>query len=287
MPRKMILPSDLLMTLVWTVLMLILVLIPGLSKTVLNTILVWPMVLFIPGYAAIATLFPKKDDLEVLERIALSSCLSVAIVFIIGLPLYFISRMGFNYVLLVVCLSTVVLIVIAAYRRGKLPEKDRYDMLFWLFYEFIYGEFNCPRSKIDWIKNCILIFFIVIGISGLYFVITAPKIGERFTEFYILGPDGKADNYPAKFKYNYPATVLVGVVNHEYSPVNYTVQIALDNTTLADTWFLLGHNETFEKNMTFVPDKNGTDMKLEFLLFKEDNFTAPYRELYLRVNVIK
>ncbi len=36
--------------------------------------------------------------------------------------------------------------------------------------------------------------------------------------------------------------------------------------------------------MIFVPYKKGTDLKLEFLLFKDDNLTAPYRELHLWVN---
>jgi uncharacterized membrane protein len=39
--------------------------------------------------------------------------------------------------------------------------------------------------------------------------------------------------------------------------------------------------------MIFIPDKEGTNMKLEFLLFKGDNFTLPYRELFLWVNVTK
>jgi uncharacterized membrane protein len=132
-----------------------------------------------------------------------------------------------------------------------------------------------------------LILSIALAIGMLYFVITTPKIGERFTEFYILGPEGKAENYPTILRNNSPSDILVGVVNHEYVNVNYTVRIALDKEILTDTWFSSGHNQTWEKNLTFVPDKEGTDMKLEFLLYKEDNFTAPYRDLHLWVNVTK
>lgn len=34
------------------------------------------------------------------------------------------------------------------------------------------------------------------AIGTLAYVIITPKAGERFTEFYILGLEGKADNYP-------------------------------------------------------------------------------------------
>jgi uncharacterized membrane protein len=43
--------------------------------------------LFLPGYALIATLFPRKGDLDGIERIALSFGLSIAITPLLGLGL--------------------------------------------------------------------------------------------------------------------------------------------------------------------------------------------------------
>lgn len=146
---------------------------------------------------------------------------------------------------------------------------------------FIPGQ----KSNVDRILSIILIFSIIFAIGMLYYVITSPKIGERFTEFYILGSSGKADNYSTQLKVGSSTTLLTGVVNHEYSTVNYTVQIVLNNDTLSSRRLTLSNNEIWEKNITFVPIKAGNDMKLELLLFKENNFTSPYRELYLWVNM--
>ena len=287
MNKPIKLPSDILIILIWTVITFIFVIIPYLSEGLIRTVLSIPMVLFIPGYVLIAALFPEKDDLAGIERLALSFGLSIAVVPLLGMVLNFTIGIRLITILITLCLYTVALLVIAAYRRERLPENERFSVPFHRVYELVDEEFNAPRIKTDRILTGVLLFSIALAIGMIFFVIITPKIGERFTEFYILGSEGKTQDYPLVLKYNSPATILVGVVNHEYVPVNYTVRIALDKELLTDTWFSLDHNTTWEKNMTFVPNKNGTDRKLEFWLFKEDNFTAPYRELHLWVNVTK
>ena len=287
MPKKINLPSDLLIILIWNILTVIFIFTPFLSETIFRTILGIPMVLFLPGYALIAALFPKKGDLDGIERIALSFGLSIAVVPLLGLLLNFSFGIRLIPILVTLCIYTTILIFTAAYRRDKLPSDERFTVPFHRFYEIIEEEFNTPKSRTDRILTVILILSLALAIGMLYFVITTPKIGERFTEFYILGPEGKAENYPTILRNNSPSVILVGVVNHEYANVNYTVRIALDKEILTDTWFSSDHNQTWEKNLTFVPDKEGTDMKLEFLLYKDDNFTAPYRDLHLWVNVTK
>jgi uncharacterized membrane protein len=243
------------------------------------------MVLFIPGYVLIAALFPRKDDLDKVERLALSSGLSIAITLVLGMLLKFTSGAELVDLMPALYLLTLIFILFAAYRRKKQPPQERFYVPFNRLQELVEEERDMTGSKNDRINNGILIFTIVLAVSMLYFVITTPKIGDSFTEFYILGPEGKADNYTTTLQSNYPATILVGVANHEYVSVNYTVRIALDKDIQTDTLFSLGHNEIWETNVTFVPEMIGTNMKLEFWLFKEDNFSSPYRELYMWVNV--
>ncbi len=279
-------PLFLFIPLFWTLIILAFIIVPSLSDTAVSKLMTLPLLLFIPGYVLAAALYPKKDDLDTVERIALSFGLSIITAPLLGLFFYFTSGIELTSLLVALCLYTEVLVLIAAYRLGKMPEAERFSGIFHIIYELIDNEFN-HASWTNMISTGILIFFITLAAGMLFFVITTPGIGERFTEFYILGPDGKADNYTIDLKYNSPAQILVGVVNHEYVSVNYTIQVALEKDVLTDTWFRLNHNETWEQNINFVPDEEGKDMKLEFWLFKEDNFTAPYRELHLWVNINK
>jgi len=66
-------PSDLFIIMGLVLLTDIFVLTPGINETMFRNILGLPLVLFLPGYALIAALFPAKSDLDGIERVALSS----------------------------------------------------------------------------------------------------------------------------------------------------------------------------------------------------------------------
>jgi uncharacterized membrane protein len=279
--------SDLILVLIWVIFVLVSIISPVFEGSFIRTALGVPVVLFIPGYVLIATLFPKKNYLNFTERTVLSLGLSIAIVPLLGLLLNFTVGIKLVPVVFTLCIYTVALALIAVYRRDKLPEGERFIVPLYRLYEVINNEISADRSRTDKILTGILISAIVLAAGTLYFVITMPKAGEKFTEFYILGPSGKAENYPTTLKHNSSSQIMVGVVNHEYAFANYTVQIALNESILSDTRLSLNHNETWENNLTFTPDRMENNTKLEFWLFKEDNFTAPYRELHLWVNVTK
>jgi len=78
---------DLLLILLTTLTAIIFIITPKLNETFIRTILGLFLILFIPGYSLIVVLFPKKDDLEGVERLALSFGLSIAVTPLIGLVL--------------------------------------------------------------------------------------------------------------------------------------------------------------------------------------------------------
>ena len=275
--------SDLLAILSWTIVSFLFIIIPALKDTAIRSILGIPMILFIPGYVLIAALFPKKEDLEVTERIAYSFGVSIVMVPLIGLLLNFTFGMGLYPIFFSLSIYIIVLSCITIYRRRNLFEAERFDVSVKRIYKNLVIE-NIPKNRMDYILTGIFLFMTIIGAGTLIYVIITPITIEKYTEFYILNNTGKAENYPINLYENNSTNLLVGVSNHEYSFVNYTIQIELDKKILKSEQLRLKNNELWEENMTFVPDKKGKDLKLEFLLFKEDNFIEPYRELHLWVN---
>jgi len=146
---------------------------------------------------------------------------------------------------------------------------------------------------LDKILTALLIISIITAAALTIYVIITPKKGEEFTEFYILGPSGKAADYPTSLSVGEKGEVIVGVVNHEYENVSYLFRAEIENRTIGEKKFQLTHNETLEFPFVFTvtasQDEKGRK-KLEFILFKEgqgegESAAMPYRNLHLWINV--
>lgn len=239
-----------------------------------------PFVLFFPGYTLIAALFPKKEDLDGIERVALSFGLSIAVVPLIGLALNY-TPWGIRLTPILISLLAFISVMsgIALYRRRRLAEEECFYPSF---------EFEVPEPKemalVDRLLSVLLIISILFAIGSLAYVITKPKVGERFTEFYILGMKGKADGYPRDLRVGEPGRVIVGVVNHEYRTIDYYVKIRMGGYVVAETGPIrLGNGRKWEQPMQFQAGQPHQNMKVEFLLYRKGD-RRPYRDLHLWVN---
>jgi len=286
-------PSDLLIIIGLMLLTDISVLTPGISETMLRNTFGLPFVLFLPGYALIAALFPAKSDLDGIERVALSFGLSIAIVPLIGLGLNY-TPWGITTLPILISLSAFIFIMcgLAYLRRAKLPETEAFDFSLRATALSLKAEImENSESKLDRTLTVFLILSILLSVATLAFVVVSPKEGEHFTEFYLLGSEGKADNYSTKYILGESGTVTVGIINHEYRAVNYTMELKLENESLSlpenVKHITLAHNETWEEPVIFTPAFEGKNMKLEFLLFNETEKNVPYRDLHLWVDVNK
>lgn len=247
------------------------------------------MVLFVPGYSLIAALFPKIDDLDGIERLALSFGLSIAVVPLIGLGLNY-TPWGIRLTPVVISLAifTIAMSAVAHVRRMSLAAEDRFFVPFREEVASLKREIQADdKSRLDRALTVILIITILMSVFALIYVIVTPKQGEKFTEFYILGPGGKAYDYPTQVQVGNKSTVIVGLVNHEYALVNYTMHMNLDNSIILVENMTLPHNQTWEDPVSYVLNKTGDEQKLELLLYKEGNFTRSYRDLHLWVNVTR
>jgi len=181
-------------------------------------------------------------------------------------------------------------VLVANRRRHGLKAEERFGIDFAGVYRQAKSEvFAEDRSQFDKVLTVVLIVAILLSIATLAYVVVVPKQGEKFTEFYILGPDGKADNYPVKYTLGDQKPVIVGITDHEYRNVTYDLVVALNDsktvTNLYTQTLTLADNQTWEQPVTVKPDRAGSNMEMEFLLYADGNMTSPYRECHLWVNV--
>jgi len=135
------------------------------------------------------------------------------------------------------------------------------------------------------VLSIILGITIIGALGALGYVIATPKVGERFTEFYVLGLEGKAIDYPEELKVGEEGKVVVGIINREHETVSYRMEMRIDGVKHKESGALvLGHDERWEEIVSFTPDRAGDNQKVEFLLYKEGQSEA-YQSLHLWVNV--
>jgi len=292
----------------------------------LRVILGLPFILFIPGYIFVFALFPiRKTDhgIDLIERIALSLGLSVAIVPLFGLAFNYTSwGIRLDTILISIFIFNMGIGLLAIYRWIMTTPEERFIIT-------VNVTFPKPNAKFDKLLNSILAIFIIIIVVLLVYVIIVPKTGEQFTEFYLLGPGRIGANYSTTLAVGENASVILGIVNHESQTINYTIEVwlvnqttiynqtTLENKTVYDhVWFIdkitiiLNHTPAdiekrwepqWEYNFTFNITRKG-NFKLTFLLFStptenytynkdykglaEEKINNAYRETHLWVTVV-
>lgn len=293
MAEKRQLPLDLLLVAGLVLLIDMLVLVPAFSVSFLRTYLGILMVLFLPGYALAGAIFPAKNDLEGIERAVVSFALSISVAPIVGFGLNS-TLWGITEIptLTVFSVFTLLMCAVAYYRRSLLPEVEAFKTPSKTYFLNIKAEIlKESGSTFDRALAVFLVFLVVASVGSLAYIIGNPKNGEHFTEFYIMGPNKTIGNYPTELIKGEKATIFVGIVNHEYRTVDYTMDVKLGNRSLPlpenQKHITLGHNMSWEEPVVFTPAVEGNGTKLEFLIFNETEKKTPYRNLHLWVNVTK
>lgn len=131
----------------------------------------------------------------------------------------------------------------------------------------------------------ILALALVGTIAAIGYAIAQPAAGERFTDFYILGLGGKADQYPTELILGEEGRVVLGVVNHEQKAMSYRAEININGEKVAEIGpIILNDGEKWEQEVSFVPAGVGPNQKVEFLLYEAEGINV-YRALLLWINV--
>src|SRR5206468_7053238 len=121
-----------------------------------------------------------------IERIALSTGLSIAIVPLLGLLLNFTPwGIRFTPVLAIIVAFTLLLGLAAYLRRMQLPPNHRLSA-------------TLELTLFGWRRQTVLVRILTLGLgvsvivasATLAYIASTPRPAERFTEFFLLGPGG-------------------------------------------------------------------------------------------------
>jgi len=256
---------------------------------VLHLLLGHVFVLYVPGYLLQTILFPRSDELDRIERVGLSFGLSVAVASLLALllnwlpwgirPLPIIAGQGG---------LTFCLMLFAVWRRSLkpvvgaiAPPVDLHPRFWW-----------SGRSILD---RCLyLLAFAVLLIAGLAaaWVFLVPSPEYYMTEFYILGTQGLAEEFPREVQVDEQQQVTIGIRNLEQDDHNYQVEVWAVDPESSSQRVLLVQTEPFllrrgmrrQTAQTLIMPWQGQDQQVEFLLFI-DKDQQPYRTLRLILNV--
>jgi uncharacterized membrane protein len=255
-----------------------------LNKTIIRSILGLFLIVFLPGYALIALLFPKKNDLNILERMTFTVILSVVITALIGMILNY-SPWGIRIGSLLLTLAgvTVVLCAAAFWRRNQVPDEDYLQYNFGRFFNNIKTGFS-RETKTGKYLSIILAISIILALSSTAYVLAKPKENDSYTQFYVLGPDGKINNYPTSVLSGQQGNLIIGIVNHENKPESYHLLVTSDGSVQIDEVLTLNDKQKMEIPFNFTAGDPG-QRKMEFILYKLPDNNNAYRNLYIWLNI--
>ena len=257
--------------------------------TSIRTILAIPFLFFFPGYSLIAFLFIEEKSIGNVERVALSFALSIVATSLIGFGLaYTPFGLRLDPVLASMVFFNIVFCLLSLWKRSNIDAPylpfDPFEL--WQSAKRSLGR----QDGIDRTLTIVLALAMISSVAALAYVVAVPREGEKFTEFYILGPGGNATGYPHNLSMDQNASVIVGINNHENRQVRYIVQVWLVNASFVnnstviqnmfffDQWSIVLNSTPanldgpsipqFQKNYTFSIHVPG-HFKLWFFLFKD------------------
>jgi uncharacterized membrane protein len=267
--------------------------VPALDRSIIQFGLAIVFFMFLPGYAFVAALFPRRNDPGVIERFALSAGMSLVISPLIGFLLNF-TIVGIRTLPLTACVAgfTGLCMAVALLRRIMVPAGKRYRVDLLSPLRETWGAIR-PGDKngIEKTATVMVLASLAIAAITVAFVAAVPVQHEKYTELYLYGKNSTISGYPLNFTLGESKPVIVGVANHEGATMAYDLVVALDpgdgtqRSELYSYHIVLGNNETFENAISLSPDRAGDRMNMLFMLYAGGTTGTPYRVCNLWVDV--
>jgi uncharacterized membrane protein len=266
-----------------------------------------PFLLFVPGYALIAALFPDRGSmyqrhrLDGLERTLYAVVASICLAVIVGVNLDFTSW-PIRPVPVVSALAAVTYLstLVSLYRRKALGSEATKSA----------AQLNTgtnSRTQLNdsgvQLGSIVVAVAIVVALVSVTFVAAQPQRGETYSEFGLLTENNgtlQADGYPEEMALGESNELYFTVTNREQQQTEYVVVVQLTRTaptgavmesarlnTYTET---TAPGDTWQQRHTVTPVLEGERLRLTYLLYRDSLPEQPtvdnaYRETHIWIDV--
>jgi uncharacterized membrane protein len=299
------LPPDVVAILGFLTVVNLAIVVVGVVSAPLRVALGTPLLLFLPGYVLVTTLFPRATVPETRqgsgafsvlprqycalngpERAALSFGLSLAILPLFALVVAF-SRWSFTVDAVVLGLSLFVLLgaVTSVFTRSAVSPEARFEVSILAWSSRVW-KFMFAGTLRNSVVNVALVLSIVLSVAVVGFAFAAPQDGERYSEMTLLTEteDGEyvAGEYPEVFATGEQRDLVVGIENNEQVQTEYTIVTRVERVSTSDgSVAVLEANEVRRRVVTLDPgeqwydnhavtlDATGEDLRLSYYLYRD------------------
>ena len=276
--------NDIFLLLLLTAFTMLSIFIPILSTTYLKAVLGIVFVSFLPGYAFISYLFPKKSTINLSERLLLSFATSIALVTLLGFILNY-TPFGIHLEIMAVIITLFISLfaILTYFKRKYVDKSEAFSPVFIPKIENI-KKIVERENKIDKGLSIILIILIILTISMTTYAIVKPKPIENFSEFYILGSNGM-NNYPTILNSGQNASLTAVIVNHENEPKSYRMVLNLNGTKIGEKNITLENGQRLDIPIIFTAGNPGKS-EFELLLYKQPDLQNIYLSLHFWITIL-
>ncbi len=247
--------------------------------------LMLPLALFSPGYSITGALYPRRDDLEPLERLGLSFTLSLAALPLIGLALNY-SPWGVRWEPLLAFVALLVFLACALglLHRRLVPAPQRFAPSVRLS-----PTGSAPLGGAFRTAITVALLAPVAALAAVLLVLLARQPGgaQPYTEFFIVPSAPPGDSFPKQLMVGQQVSVHLGITNREGQDRLYTVSTVVNGTAREVARRRLGPDERWLQSVGVTLDKAGNRQLLEFDLRVDGSGGRPYRSVYLWVDVLE
>lgn len=231
------------------------------------------VVLVAPGYVITNLLFPTKDDVDGVERLALTLGLSIVAIPLLGLILNY-TPWGIRLGPIAIGVSILVSLfaLLGAWRRASLEPGE---------------AFVIPWGTRGFYQGSLLLAIVMAVLLGVPALAVALRPAEEFTEFYVLGSEGKLESYPTELAPGETFMLTFGVANHEGKPMTYQLHFPFDQANETVLTPEIATGESWEADLELVApegDAGAARTRLPFELRRPGD-NEPYRLLHLFVRI--